>query len=318
MKIKNTKLNAHPVAMGTDSLGSLIDKKLSFELLDRYKSVGGNLIDTAECYAQWVENGAHASENLIGEWLMARKNRSEIVLSTKGGHYSYGTPHRLNREDIEKDLDGSLMRLKTDYIDIYWLHRDASCVPVGGLMEILSDAVKSGKVRYIGVSNWSHSRLHEANLYAREHGLPELIASQIQYSAAQPNYEKNEPDLIIMNDEEYEYFKSSKLTVFAFAAQAKGFFAKFLSGGKEALSKKAFERYYNLETISRFERLKKLSEDKGCSINSIALSAIMNNYDFDTIPIIGCKNIKQLDDSLSAVNIKLSKEEIDFIFDRKD
>ena len=318
INLKNTNLTVSNIAMGTDSIGSLIDRKLSFELLDRYSDFGGNLIDTAECYAHWADGGTHASEILIGEWMYDRGLRSKTVISTKGGFYLYGKPHRLTRADIEEDLDGSLRRLKTDYIDIYWLHRDALGVCVGEVMEILADAVKSGKVRYIGVSNWSNVRLHEANMYAKAHDLPELIASQIQYSAAYPNIYKNEPDLVIMNDDEYNYFKNSTLTVFAFASQAKGFFAKFLKGGKEALSKKAFDRYYNAETLSRFENLKKIADEKNCSINSIAVAALTNNYDFDTIPIIGCKNINQLDDSLSASDIILSEEEVNFIFNRKD
>lgn len=318
INIKNTDLTVGNIAMGTDSIGSVIERKLSFELLDRYSYLGGNLIDTAECYAHWAEGGTHASETLIGEWMYDRGLRSKTVISTKGGFYLYGQAHRLTKADIEKDLDGSLKRLHTDYIDIYWLHRDAFEVSVGEVMEILADTVKSGKVRYIGVSNWTNKRLDEANRFAKEHNLPELIASQIQYSVAYPNVEKNEPDLVIMNDDEYNYFKNSSLTVFAFASQAKGFFPKFLKGGKEALSKKAFDRYYNSETVSRFENLKKIAEEKNCSINSIAVSALINNYDFDTVPIIGCKNINQLNDSLSASDIILSKEEVDFIFNRKD
>lgn len=316
--IKNTSLNASNIALGTDTFGSLTDKNTSFELLDFYYNYGGNLIDTAECYANWLENGVHASETLIGNWLYERNLRNKILISTKGGHYQYGQPHRLTKNDIETDLNGSLKRLKTDYIDIYWLHRDATDAPAGEIMEILSETVKSGKVRYIGLSNWSNKRFSEALQYTEKHSLPQPVASQIQYSAAYPNPEKNEPDLILMNNEEYSFFKSSSMTVFAYASQAKGFFSKFLHGGIEALSKKAYSRYYNAETLKRFENLKALYPQKNCSINSLALAALINRNDFDTIPIIGCKSVDQLKDSLSASDIILTKSETDFIFNRKD
>jgi aryl-alcohol dehydrogenase-like predicted oxidoreductase len=76
-------------------------------------------------YAEWIPDGKHASENTIGEWLKSRNNRKDIIISTKGGYYKVGTPHRLTESDIFSDLEGSLKRLKTDYTDIYWLHRDA-------------------------------------------------------------------------------------------------------------------------------------------------------------------------------------------------
>ncbi len=312
IKLKHTDLSVSNIAFGTDSIGSLIDKELSFSMLDLYFKEGGNLIDTAEGYADWLPDGKHASENTIGEWLKSRKNRSDIVISTKGGMYRVGEPHRLTEKEIFSDLDGSLKRLNTDYIDIYWLHRDAP-VLVSEAMEILAKAVKQGKVRYIGVSNWNNSRLDEANKYAGDNNLPKLFASQIQYSPAVPNIEKNEPDLVLMNDNEYEYFKNHDFTVFAFASQAKGFFSKYEKGGKEALSPKAYTRYFNDETLKRFERLKKIKEERGCTMGNIVIAALCNNYDFDTIPIIGCKTTAQLKDSLKGGDIVLTRQELDFI-----
>ncbi|MBQ4109592.1 MAG: aldo/keto reductase [Clostridia bacterium] len=312
--LKNTDLKVSSIALGTDSYGSIVDEKLSYEMLDFYVDKGGNLPDTAECYAHWAPNGTHASEKLLGKWMKERKNRSEIVISTKGGFYKVGERPRLEEKDIFDDLEGSLKRLNTDYIDIYWLHRDAPKMPVEDIMNTLTKAIKQGKVRYIGVSNWSCKRLDEANRYLKSIGEKELIASQIQYSPAKPNVEKNEPDLILMNDEEYEYFKNHNLTVFAFAAQAKGFFSKYEKGGKEALSPKAFDRYYNERTIEIFEKLKAASEKYNCTIGNAVIASLVNNRDFDTIPIIGCKNIAQLDDSLKGADINLTDEDMNFIF----
>lgn len=316
VQLKKTDLIVSNIAMGTDSLGSLINKEDSFGLLDFYAEYGGNVIDTAEGYASWIEGGEHASENVIGEWLKSRGNRNSMVLSTKGGYYKFGAKHRLTQKDIFSDLDGSLNRLGTDYIDIYWLHRDSSDVSAEEIIDILAKTVKQGKVRYVGLSNWTYNRIDEANQYAKRMNLPQIFASQIQYSPAHPNVENNEPDLVIMNQEEYEYFKNHELSVFAFASQAKGFFSKYLKGGKEELSPKAYTRYYNEETIKRFEKLNKISKEHNCSIGAGVIAALCNNYDFDTIPIVGCKNTKQLKDSLSGGNIVFSREEMNFIYGR--
>ena len=316
IKLKSTELNVSNVVMGTDSLGTYVDEKTSYDLLDFYSEEGGNVIDTAECYAYWFENGRHKSEETIGKWMKDRQNRHKTIISTKGGFYIVGERPRLTEEDIMNDLEGSLKNLGTDYIDIYWLHRDAPSMPVEGIMDVLAKAVKQGKVRYIGVSNWTNKRIDQANSYAESMGYPRLVASQIQYSPALPNVEKNEPDLVLMNDSEYEYFKNHDMTVFAFAAQAKGFFSKYLNGGASALSPKAYNRYLNPETLKRFENLNETSKKYGCSIGAAVVAAIAGNYDFNTLPIIGCKNISQLKDSLSGADLAFSREEIDFIFNR--
>ena len=161
--LKNTDLKISNVIMGTDSIGSLIDDKTSAELLDLYCDMGGNVLDTAECYASWAENGVHASEKFIGKWMSERKNRDKIVISTKGGHYLFGQPHRLSEKDIFCDLDGSLKRLKTDYIDIYMLHRDNDETPVSEIIDVMNRLLNEGKIKAFGASNWTHKRIEEAN-----------------------------------------------------------------------------------------------------------------------------------------------------------
>jgi len=312
--LNRTDLNVSNVVMGTDSLGSLVDDVLSYKLLDCYTEQEGNLLDTAECYAYWTEAGRRSSERLIGQWLKDRKNRHDMVISTKGGFYLYQTPSRLSEREIFEDLEGSLISLGTDYIDIYWLHRDDETVPVEGIMDTLAKAVKQGKVRYIGVSNWSCKRIEKANHYAKQMGYPTLIASQIQFSPAHPNVEKNEPDLVLMNEREYDYFKTHDMAVFAFAAQAKGFFSKYDKGGEEALSPKAKLRYLNEETLKRYERLKRLSKEHECSIGSMVIATLISNTDFLTLPIIGCKTEEQLKDSLCGANVILSQSELNYVY----
>ena len=182
--LNNTDLKVSSASLGTDVYGTVLNKAQSYELLDTYTDLGGNIIDTALVYANWIPGEKSLSEKLIGSWMEERKNRHEIIISTKGAHPEIMTISRLSREEILGDIDKSLKHLKTDYIDIYWLHRDDKNLPVGPIMETLGEIVKSGKARYIGMSNWTYRRIDEANKYAREHTKPAPIATAIHISAS--------------------------------------------------------------------------------------------------------------------------------------
>ncbi|MGN0594118.1 MAG: aldo/keto reductase, partial [Hominimerdicola sp.] len=110
-----------------------------FQFLDKYVELGGWCIDTARVYCDWLENGHNASEGVVGRWIKARNCREKIVLATKGGHpeMEHMYENRLNREELTKDLNDSLECLQTDYIDIYFLHRDDESVPVSEIMPVL-------------------------------------------------------------------------------------------------------------------------------------------------------------------------------------
>ncbi len=306
-----TDLLISPVALGTDSLGLILNEEESFFILDAFLERGGNLLDTALVYSDWEPGEKSRSEKLIGRWLKERKNRDKVIISTKGAHPPIGHMDipRLSREEILSDMDKSLMNLGCDYVDIYWLHRDSENLPVDEIMETLGDLVRQGKTRYIGMSNWTHRRIDEANCYAERKGLPKVFSSQIQYSAAESVKENNDPTLVLMSETEYAYFKEKKMPVFAYAAQAKGFFSKLDVLGKEAISGKAATRYLSEENLKRFEVIKKISIKHSKSVAEIAVSFLCSNPDFQVIPILGCKNLSHLEESLSGTKFSLTKEE---------
>ncbi len=306
--LNNTDLKVSALALGTDVYGTDLNERESYALLDTFTEGGGNLIDTALVYANWVPGEKSRSEKLIGRWMQERKNRNNVIISTKGAHPEIMTVSRLSRQEILGDIEKSLKHLQTDYVDIYWLHRDDEKLPVGEIMETLGEIVRGGKARYIGMSNWTHKRIDEANIYAKEHNLPLLMGSQIQYSAAIPNIEGNDPTLVLMNNEEYDYFSKTKLNLFAYASQAKGFFSKLDKGGEENLSPKARERYLNKESLKRYEIIKQISLEIGHSVGEVAIGIIASNPNFLTIPIVGCKNIAQLKESMRGSCLKLASK----------
>ena len=154
-------LHPSPICLGTADLGSAVNRSDSFALLDAYLDLGGNFLDTAKVYADWLPGERSTSEKLLGEWMRLRRNRQRIVLATKGAHPDLATMHlpRLSRAEIEADLHASLRHLQTDIIDLYWLHRDDPARPVEDILATLQDAVRAGKIRYFGCSNWRVERI---------------------------------------------------------------------------------------------------------------------------------------------------------------
>ena len=156
------------LSLGTAGFGSAVDRKTAFLLLDRYYAAGGNLFDTARVYADWLPNGHGASERTLGEWIASRGLRDRVLISTKGAHPPMGNLHtpRVNRKAILFDMEESLSALATDYVDIYFLHRDDESRPVSDIMPTLHELVVAGKTRFLGASNWRASRIAEANAFA--------------------------------------------------------------------------------------------------------------------------------------------------------
>lgn len=204
-----------------------------FEFLDKYVELGGWCIDTARVYCDWLENGHDSSEGVIGRWLKARNNRDKICIATKGGHPEMGhmDESRLSREELTKDLEASLRVLGVDYVDIYFLHRDDPKIPVEEIMPVLNDFYESGKIHFIGVSNWTTQRIEEANKFAEENGMEPIRISQINYSLAHSSVETfGDNTLVCMDTKEFRWYKKHDFPVMAFSPQAKGFFAKLAKG----------------------------------------------------------------------------------------
>lgn len=294
------------IALGTNSIGSDIDIKTSYDLLDTYVSLGGIHIDTAHYY------GYGASETTIGKWLCESGKRNELIITTKGAWPYEGTP-RLAKAEVEKDLDESLSRLSVDYIDVYLLHRDCVDCAVEPIIDYFNEFVKKGKIRSFGCSNWTNDRVAKANAYAKNSGQMGFSVSQIKWSLAEvsPTY-KEQDGLVPMTDDEYKFYLDADMALMAYASQGKGFFAKFISGGEAALSEKAKERYLCEENLKRLAKLKTLAKEKGISPSALLLSYLYSRP-FTSIPVVGCSNVIQLEDSMSAADTILTEEEINYL-----
>ncbi|MBC8080046.1 MAG: aldo/keto reductase [Gorillibacterium sp.] len=313
--IPGTGIQASCIALGTAELGTKLNRDESFRLLDAYADYGGNLLDTAQVYANWIPGEISLSEKTIGEWLHRKNGRERVILSTKGAHPDLKTMNisRLSRNEILKDLDDSLRHLRTDYIDLYWLHRDDPSLPVGEIMETLNEQIRAGKIVSAGCSNWLPGRIQEAQQYATGQGLQAFSASQIHWSMAVINSEvMTDPTIVSMDDAAYRFYLKAGMLVMAFSSQARGFFQKVADGGLERLPDWVKATYYNEATMGRLDRARRLAKELNISIGAVALG-YLTSQPFAAVPIIGPQSMDQLADSMWAADVVLTSEQIAYL-----
>ncbi len=310
-KIKGTHIVASPLVLGTDYYGKTISEDTAYELMETFCENGGNIIDTAHVYSDYLPGEKHMSEKVIGRWLLKSGKQKDLgkdlFIATKGGFPVVGDMHasRISYKEIKSDLEESLECLQLDSVDLYWLHRDNTNIPAKEIVAWMDEFVKSGKIKSYGFSNWSASRMKEALEASHKNSYIAPAASQIRWSLASTEKEKREDDTLVeMDPEEYTFYDENDLSVFAFSSQAKGFFAKIKKDGQDYLKPegKAGSRYFNQKNITIYERLLTLCSKYGVSKMQASL-AWLTYAKFPVFPIIGCKSSEQLKDSMKALRL---------------
>ncbi|MDQ0972215.1 aryl-alcohol dehydrogenase-like predicted oxidoreductase [Neobacillus niacini] len=273
-------------------------------VLDRFIAIGGNTIDTAFGYMRGE------SEVAIGMWLEERNNRKDVIILTKGAHPFPHIPRRVNRECITADLTESLKRLKTDYIDLYALHRDDPDVPVSTIIDVLNEHIDAGRIKAIGVSNWTTERIQEANDYAAMNGKIGFTFNSPNLSLAKAQ-EPYFPGSISANAEYCSWHEKTQLPLLSWSSQARGFFTGRFT--PEDLSNKDLVRaFYTDANWERYHRAEQLAEEKGVSTIKIALAYVLNQP-FPTCAVIGPQNEEELLSCYEGSKIILTHEEVEWL-----
>lgn len=310
-QIPGTELSPSVICLGTSSFGETVSREDSFALMDRFLELGGSFLDTAKVYSDWVPGERSRSEKVIGQWMKQRSNRNRIVLSTKGAHPELETMHiaRLSKGDIAFDLEQSLRNLQTDYIDLYWLHRDDPHRPVEEIIEVLNEYVEQGKIRYFGCSNWQSERIEAAHKYASEKGLQSFAASQIKWSLA--SYPQgNDPTMVAMDEKELAYHERTGLPVIPYNAQANGLFSGRYTLDMLHEPNAGNQKVWKLCSVDNLRKLKavqSIAERLNLSMSQVALGYMLA-HPFPVFPISGCKTAAQLDDTCAAGDVVLDSD----------
>ena len=298
------------VVLGTMIIG-LNNYEESKALLDDAINLGFNSIDTAWGY------GDGDSERALGQWMQERGNREQLFIITKGALHNRDrlkvTPH-----DITSDLMDSLARLKTDYIDVYLLHRDDTNKPVGPIMDVLNEHHKAGRIRSFGGSNWSTTRIAEANAYAKANGLVPMTASSPNFGLCE---QVEDPwglgCLTISGPNEAAsrlFYKEQDMPVFAYSSLGRGMLSGRVNRDnyREVLDNAALKAYAHEVNFQRLDRARSLAKEKGVTVPQIGLAYVLNQQ-FKVFPIVGAACKQELTEAAAATDIVLSGEEIDWL-----
>jgi len=294
-------LRVSELALGTMTFGDRwgwgADQMESRHIFDAYVEAGGNLIDTANQYTQGQ------SEEFIGDYIASE--REKFVIATK---YSLtmnpsdpngGGNHRKN---LVQSLDASLKRLKTDYIDVYWLHAWDFMTPVEEVMRALDDQVRAGKILYIGISDTPAWIVAQANTMAALQGWTPFIGLQVSYSLLQREAER---ELLPMA-------KAFDLGVTAWAPLFGGVLSGKYTGGRPADSKRVEVSGESISERNRsiVETVERIAQDIGGTPAQVALNWI-RQQEGTPIPIIGARTQEQIKDNLNCLTFELTPEQMD-------
>jgi len=304
------------IALGCDHYGETTTKANAIANLDLYLEKGGNILDTARVYGQVKPLGPSSSETLLGFWLQERACRKDVFLITKSCHPLKEDTHhsRITRGNLIADIEESLEELKTDKVDLWFYHRDRPDVPADELVDMANEEVyDKGYSTYLGASNWSTERIEAANKWAKTQGKQGFVMSEIQASLAHCDASWWGDDTIeFLTKESQKWYEENQLPILAFSSQAKGLFSHLVGGDEQQMSEKARKRFLSEENRALVPKVKELCDTHHVSPAVISL-AYLTSQKARIVPIVGCSNPKQLEDSLSEPDFRLSQEELDYL-----
>jgi aryl-alcohol dehydrogenase-like predicted oxidoreductase len=302
-KLGRTGLLVSEICLGTMTFGDQVNETEAIKLMKSALAAGINFIDTADSYVDGK------TEEIVGKGL--KEERNSVVLATKVGAWRSGPGVNdigLSRKHIMKEVEDSLRRLGTDYIDLYYVHRPDYNTTIDETLRALDDLIHQGKVRYIACSNFRAFQLCESLWTSDRYNLARFNCIQSPYN-------------LITRDIEYELLPlctSKEVGVSVYNPLAGGLLTGKHDPNKpppegrftvERLGQMYSERYWSDTNFKAVTRLKELAQEHGCSLPQFALAWILNNQAITAV-ILGISSLKQLEENRGATDIRLSEEEI--------
>ncbi len=308
LTLPGTDLAVSPLCLGGVAFGNTANERETFALLDRFAELDGNFLDTARVYSDWVPGERRRSERILGDWLHAHGGRDRLVIATKGAHPFLETAHapRSSAAEIGDDLEGSLRTLRIEVIDLYWLHRDDPNRPVGHFVDVLNGFLRQGKIRAFGASNWTAARIRAANRHAAATGQQGFVANQPFWSlGCQQARPSKIPGLVKFDAEAWRFHRDTGLAVVPYTSQANGFFSKLALPPAQRPADLAGSDFHTPPNLAAAEVVARLARDLGVQPSAIVLAYLWSRP-FPVVPIIGCRTPAQLEDSVTALPVRLT------------
>jgi aryl-alcohol dehydrogenase-like predicted oxidoreductase len=301
--IGSSDLHVFPVGLGGNTFGWTSDQETSFAVLDAYVAGGGNFIDTADSYSAWAPgNSGGESEMIIGEWAKARGNRDSLIIATKVSRHPRF--RGLSAKNVLAAADASLARLQTDHIDLYFAHYDDPDVPVAETAGAFHELQQAGKIRHVGLSNYTAPRLREWFAAARAAGFAPPVALQPHYNLVERKRYESEFAPVVAE---------FGLGVLPYYALASGFLAgKYRSATDhaDAARQKGATRYLTPTGLAVLAALDEISAAHGVTQATVAIAWLRTRPGV-VAPLASASRVDQLGALLAAATLDLTAEDIE-------
>jgi len=302
VKLGTSNLEVSALALGTDLVGSKINRTTSFALFDFYREKGGNFLDTANFYASWLPGfQGGESETTIGAWIKERGNRNEMVISSKLAFDYPGSKGGLNAGEIERECEKSLRRLQTDRIDLYYSHRDDRDTPLEETMKAFDALIRAGKVRAIGASNLAGWRIAQANAVAKANGWTQYSAVEQRYTYLRPRHGADFGPQIFLSEEMKNYAEFSGIGLVGYSV--------LLQGAYTRTDRELPAQFAGPDSGDRLNMLRAVAVEIGRSPNQV-LIAWMRQSRPAVLPIIAGSRVEQLAENIAALDLSLTDEQM--------
>jgi aryl-alcohol dehydrogenase-like predicted oxidoreductase len=302
VKLANSEIQVSALCMGSDLIGSKIDRETSFRLLDLFREQGGTFIDTGNFYAAWLPGcQGGESETTIGQWMKDRAARNEMVISTKLAFDYPGCPGGLSAIEIERECEKSLRRLQTERLDLYYAHRDDPQTPLEETMAAFDRLIRAGKVRAIGASNLRVWRIAEANTVSRNHGWAPYSVVEQRHTYLRPRHGADFGPQVCINEDLKDYCRSRSLTLVGYSV--------LLQGAYTRSDRPVPAQYAGQEADERLAALRQVAHEVGADANQVVI-AWMRQSDPPVLPIVAGSRPEQLRQNIAALKIRLNEDQM--------
>lgn len=306
-RLGRSGLKVAALGLGTMQFGWTSDEPASFAVMDAYVDAGGNFLDTADYYSRWIAgHQGGESEEIIGRWLKARRNRHDMVIGTKVFQPMGDGPNDrgLSRRHILSAVEASLRRLQTDYVDLYQAHADDSDCPLDETMSAFNTLVRQGKVRYVGASNYSAWRLMHALWVGDRMGYAGYCSLQPHYNLALRDEFERELEPLCLD---------LGLGVIPYSPLASGFLTGKCRQGRNLLESARAggirRRYLNDRGFALLQQLDAIAGEYSATPAQAALAWLLARPGV-TAPIVGANSAAQLRETLPAAELRLRADAV--------
>lgn len=289
------------LCLGGNVFGWTADESASFAVLDAFAEAGGTFLDTADVYSAWVPgHSGGESERVVGRWMASRGNRDQMVVATKVGSMPGLTG--LSAATVRKAVEGSLERLQTDRVDLYYAHRDDEGTPLEETLGAFDGLVRDGKVRRLGASNHTAARLAEALAVQDREGLARYVALQPEYNLLHRDYEAELMPLLAREG----------LACLPYASLASGFLTGKYRDGVAVDSPRAAKVAGYLDDRGRaaLAALDEVAAAHGTTVAAVALAWLAAQPTV-VAPLASARSVEQLNAFLPALELRLTRDELE-------